>query len=190
MTKYTNRDNIKPMFFIVVGMMIMFCLFTTRTFESFCRWHFVGSDSMVYYALGFSFLCVASCVFLFSCFENLGLLIYLLVLFLVFFISNRLSLFFSYKQSFFALFIFFTAYSSAVLTFSLKPIFCVTVLVKFRKWFDLFASRTLFHYNHFSHFCFSSKRNWLEPICWYTPAVGLSYHNRQINLFNKKVRLF
>lgn len=154
MTRNTNSDNIKSMFWCIAGMMIVFCLFTTRALQSIDWRNFAISDGVVYSIFGFMLCWMANAIFLY-------------VAFLVCFAT-------------FCLAMFLTIFQTANLAIVLVAVICTTVFVKFRKWFDLLASRTIFCYNRFSHFCFSSKRDWLEPVAAHT-AVGSSYYTTNRN---------
>lgn len=73
----------------------------------------------------------------------------------------------------FCLVIFFEILREAGFAIISEPISVGRRFVKFRDWFDFFASATSFRYDFGSHFR-SFQRLWLEPIAAYT-VVGSSY---------------
>ena len=173
MTILTSRNNVKPMFwFISFVMMILFCLQTARTFESFGFREFAVSYGLINGAPGFLlfgvFLVITPLVCLLNIFPSFALAVTslvcltffaLVVLLQVCFVVFRLGIRF---------------YAS--LTGNSKAIFCTAVFVKVRQWFSLLAVRTSFCYDLVSHIC-SPKQVWSEPFTRPILVCGSSYYN-------------
>lgn len=146
MTFYANRNNIKPKYwFITFVVMIFLCLFATSTLKNTGTGYFAKFNSIVYgnisiYFVGIilselfeRFLAFSACV--------------------VSFISTA-----THFSTFFCLLKFSPKNGITSVTLILISIFTYLLFVKFRKWFDFLAMRTLFCLNCFSHSLFPYKR--------------------------------
>ena len=135
MTMNTNRNNIKPAFWCITGMMILFCLhFTAMTTQSVGARQFATPNSSRHNIFRFMPFRVPSAVALIS--------------------------FLAYSFAFFCLVIlFFTDFA-----FIAMPIFSCVVIVKFRDCFGLLATSASFCYDWFRHGFFLIKKLCLEPL--------------------------
>ncbi len=147
-----NRHNIKPMLFgIALVMMIMFCLLgTIFTLQVSWMCESAGSDR-----IGDSRPCLNPIW------------------------VSQLGVSAGFPISEFSLFrvaILVPALEMAFFTLTTNTSFFSFIFEKLRHRFDLFAMRTSLCYNRFSHFCFSRKQDWLEPVEART-SVGSFYNN-------------
>ena len=177
MARNTDRNNIKPMFRLVVfPMVILFSLIgAITTSQSPCRIHFAISDGIANGITGLN-LQIVFLTILFSIrdsflFASVGLLI-------LFLVSLAICL------TVFALPIFSCCYTSTRLASPRKSIFCAFILVKFNNGFSLFANRTLFCYNLLRHNRFLNKRLLLEPYAEPISVCGSLYSKLPILYVN------
>ena len=179
MTRNTNSNNIKPMFLgIAFVMMVLLCLITTGAFENCDTWNFACFNSIVYgticfhafwitlilskiFSLAFSFTLFALHIALASYFAFFSFVITL--------INGSVNFF-----AFFALLIAF----HAILAMITITIFLSAIFMKFRNWFDLFASRTSFCYDCVIHRLFLNKRLCLGHL-QANPVFGSFYYKRK-----------
>ena len=156
MTKNTHGNYIKPMFSLIPLMvMILFCLFSTRTLKIINAKKFTCYDSIIYSIFSFAFLWIVLAVFyrsqLFDFFTFFGLTV----------------LFLGTTAYYFARFgLLVSLHYNIGATFAMRPktIFTSFLFVKFSQWFDFFASETLFCYSWFRHGFFLTKKLCFEPL--------------------------
>ena len=199
MTRNANRDNIEPMFrFVAMPMMVLFCLRRAiMALQSIRPEQSAGSDGMIdsvmsfisfgmtnmvafcydfaFFALSITFSC--GLAFFCRCITRPGFVTYDLTLF-------ALLVTFLISFAFFALPIFFGILQTTSLAFRKMQVFGFRMFIKFRDWFDLFASMTLFRYDLLRHgrFSLNVKRLCLEP---YAPPVGV-FGSLYFNVIDQK----
>ena len=185
MTRNTNRNYIKPIFFsIAFVMMIFFCsIFAIMAFQSASLWDSVHFNSLVHNASCFAFNQIISTVSFVCLFTFYALVIfsYDFLSFIAFQITYTFcaSLVFAVIfqmifSSFFALSKNFTTSIMANFAMILTTIFRCSAFAKISKRLNLFASRAFFRYDFGSHFRLLIRRFWLKPVAAYT-VVGLFY---------------
>ena len=193
MARDTNRNNIKPVLFIVAEIVVvLLCLFATRTSQGFNGLHFIGDNSMIdsifcfvlfrmsdviSFYNGFEFVCFSK-----SCYLSLALF----RLGITFLSSSHgqpiafgLLVFTFYGPAVFAVpifspncrlqhsaFVSSLVFSAANFTLRIVTVFSCAGFVKARKMFGFLASGTSFCYNRLRHgFCsFNSEKLCLEPL--------------------------
>lgn len=171
MTLTTNRNNIKPMFWFIAGMMILLCLFwAVPTLQRVRSRQFTSYD------------CITNCIFSFNSFgmsniktPSSGFAFFALsITFLI--ILLREYKFFALlilppcNLKFFCLRIYFPTRSTPT-TIS---VFCTAIPVKCRKRLDLLAMTTSFNYDYFRHYFLLYRKFCLESVAAHT-AVGSLY---------------
>lgn len=176
MTFSTNRNYIEPMFRRIAGMMILFCLFATKTLQSVDLRQFTHSCSIVHHILSFCSFGISFPIILLA----ISICGFAFVGFLIFLSSYFELLGLSIK---FPLMIFTNFTTTSITTWS------GAILVKFRNCFNFFANRTDFCLNWFRHLLFLNKSLCLEPIVAHT-TVGLLIILQAGIVFNKKLKSF
>ncbi len=161
MTRNTNGNNIKPAFWRITGMMILFCLyFTVMTTQSIGTGQFASPNSSRHNLFCFMSFRMPNTVALIS--------------------------FLAFSFAFFCLVIIFFA----DFAFIAMSIFSCMVFVKFRDCFGLLATSASFRYDLFRHGFFLTKKLCLEPLQTHY-LCGSFYNNtsqlncEQINKKNK-----
>ncbi len=157
MTYYTDRNNVKMVFFLITKIMvIVFCLMLAKkTFEHGNSLYLNISDCITNCSIGTNLflmrivkLTISStcCLFAFFCF------IPLLIAFII-----------SYS-SFFCLPIFLLCIGFTKFTLKKISIFCGFAFRKVQNWFILLAGTASFYYDWFRHSFFLTKKLCLEPL--------------------------
>lgn len=159
MTFSTKRNKIKPMFWGVVGMMVLFCLFTTRTLQSIRARQLAHSYKIIHSILSF-------------CFFGVFFPINLLAMFICGFAFISFLILLSICFELFGLSIKFVMMIRTNFTTTSIPIWSGTIFGKFRKCFNFLANGTSFCLNWFRHLLFLNKSLCLEPIVTHI-TVGL-----------------
>ncbi len=203
MTFNTNGHNVK--WLGIVGMVVVSCLFSTRTQQRICSWYLSSHDCLLDYSashsplrMPFSVFFGLSSMFNFAFFSFLvfkartkneifalfALLISLpgdLTLLGLLMAFDTIPAFVAFTEPFLVGFIIFplVVCSFAILTPNLKSVLSRSVFVKFRNWLNFFASTTVFCYDLLKHGFFLSKKLCLELITAHT-VVGSFYSNRLI----------
>lgn len=186
MTRSAYRNNIKPMLFSVTFVvMIVLCLFATRTSKVIGTSQFTISDSVVncIYSLNLQFILslilFSVSTYCFFPFFSLGIFFAMVIVQLssffglrIFFVSATMCL-----LAFFCLGIFLYSFATAGFTGRMKVIFGRFIFIKFRWRLKFFASTTSFRYDYFRR-NLSPVKIMLEPVVGYTPAVGSFYYSR------------
>lgn len=187
MTSSANRNDIKPMSFIVTAkMMITLCLSFAQFASVISCWkYFPSFNSMIdgihspfFFRMIFdpsysSFLIYKSSFFAFVISFLIGFIIFLI------FISQ--TIFFDRLYSFHAFSIFLAGYFSTRFALPLISILCGSVLIEIIQCFTQIATRTSFCYNRFRHDSFSFlERLCLGPVARYSLAVGSLYSNNSL----------
>ena len=154
MTHFTNRNNIKPVFWLIaVPVMVLLCrLRAVMTKQSIRAGQFASRNSVVCSSSSLSFFRIFNVIFLLS-----------LPAFFTFLITSR---FFSmHVFALFCLSVFFHFCQLASFTTTKMAIFMAIVFVKIRKQFDLLATSASFRYSCLGHsrFSLNSERLCLEP---------------------------
>ena len=189
MTRKTNRNNVKPMFRFVTGMMVLF-----RPCRAITALHRIGANQLARPdSLVNSILCFTKI--------QVRLIIFSTMLTMTNFIFLCLSIAFLARFTFFRLFITlvscfafitFEVFIFAYFTSVMVPVFPVAVFIKLRNWFDLFASGTSFRYDCFSHSLFPYKGLRLELLAEPISVSSSLYYNayvRDTQTFFKKFSL-
>lgn len=195
MTRYTNRNNIKVVFwFIAFVMVVVFCLLATGTLQSIRMGQFAASNSNNY-----SVSCLSAfwkTIVIFDISLSLAIFAYLALLislngnsssFSLVIFCGRLYVAFS---ALFSLLVCFVAPITANLALITISIFSTMVFGKFRNRFDLLASTTSFGYDLLSHFRLLNRRFWLEPYARPVRVSGSLYFNRKAGFVNNFVGNF
>ena len=165
MTIITHRNNVKPMFFLVSLMMVIFfCGVTTRALQRAGFKQLFGSNQLFYF------------------FSSLYPIWMLVPIFFTCSSVNIIAFFCLVISSDFFSMVFFAPISFAIqffvnrtTRFAYIPMF-VFKPIKIRNGFNMIAVRTCFCYNRLRHNRFLNKRFCLEPVARYPLAVGLSYY--------------
>ncbi len=160
MTTDAYRYNIEPMLFCVTGMVILMCLFATRTVENVGTFYpSIGNgviNSVPSFPINWILFTISVYCPYSTCFTLWGLLI-------------------SYIGAFSCISLFIIAFLlvAANLAIIKMPIFASSLFVKFKERFNCVALVTLLCYDWFRHGFFLFKKLRLEPVTAQT-ATGLS----------------
>ncbi len=167
MARDTNRNNIKPVLLsIAFVMMVMLCLFTTKTQQVVKVRHFSYLNSIINSRLSLSFLWVGIIIFIICCtrgnFTSIAMKIFEYSKFPFFCISIS-------QNGCFCRICFVIGLPinlCAQFTLRATSLFCLIVSMEFRKCFDFLAFVASFCYSCFRHgFCsFNSEKLCLEPL--------------------------
>ncbi len=152
MTNITNRNNNKPMFWFIAGMMVQCsCFITTRALQRL-GWNQVFSKySILNNVLSFNFFLISFAIFSRTLSSSWASL-----LFAAFFIVAQLA--------FFSMSVFSISLSFAIFASPIKIVFSRFVLKKLTKGFNFFTSSTFLCYDWFRHGFFLIKKSCLEPL--------------------------
>lgn len=211
MARNTDRNNIKRLG--IVRMMVIPCLFAAGTFQGSCLRHLFNPNCFVNnsacynsfrmpFAIFRGFASMLSLAFIGfailndSFFDNISAFFALSILF------NSSFAFFSLAMAIYSGFsllalpkcflvnlILFTLVvcSFAGFTARLKSVFCRTVFIKFRDWFNSFACAASFCYDLLRHNLLQHSKLRLELITAHT-VVGSFYNNRYMCLVNQNIK--
>lgn len=169
MATNTNRNNIKPMFFRITFMVMIFrCLFyAKKTFKFSCGKKITllntaknGSSCEPFFRIYFVGLLIILRIALF-CFNT---------------IIIRYFRRFSFKHTNIAMHPSKLVSSIALFANRTQTVFVSGTSIKLVYVFDLLTVRALSCYSYFRHIRFLFKRVCLEPIAGYIPVVGLFYY--------------
>ena len=153
MADTTKRSNIKPVFGFIAGVVVLFCLFTTSTFESISSWQSAPDDGIFYSRFGFFFFGMPLCILPVSLALTCLALLRLPVSFPAFFTRYRSGISQGNpaigRSAFYSLPIFSPVKIVANLTIRSKAIIHTPILIKLGKWLNFFASAALFRYLRF-----------------------------------------
>ncbi|TSA52229.1 MAG: hypothetical protein D4R45_07275 [Planctomycetaceae bacterium] len=177
-TRLAYRHDLQVIFWLIAGMMIMFCLFCTAhlALKSCGCFQSAISDGVIGCATRLNATWILQTILLtcaFSgCFSIVGFVIgshvlfalcCLVVLSLIFLSIRRLSI-----------------SPFADLATRLKTIESCAVFMKFGKWLHLFAFDACFVYNRLRHFNLLKRLSCLEPVMGTLPMIGLPYLNTSL----------
>ena len=178
MARNTNRNNIKPMLRLIVGVMILFCLCgTIIALQSINSGQFASLYSITHCTFSFFSIGILQVVMFMGSNLNSYALFALFILFLIGFeLFTFLLITFLSSFAVFCLLVFFAIFQPANFAIISIAVFIIGLLVKFRKKFCFFANSASFRYDLLSHFRLLNRRLWLEPIARYALAVGSSYY--------------
>ncbi len=197
MTFYTNRNNIEPMFFgVTFPVMIFFgWVGTIMALQSIRMGQFAYANSVINSISSVDFRLVFLTVSAFALYAFFSLEISCIAKIVNYFTLFRLAVFLVSFFTFIALFIFSVAtgmYLSAffgllelflvrfvaVFTKALKSIFCLSVFVVLRNWFNLLAMRATLCLNCLRHNQFLTNWLCLGPVSRPILVSGSFYYNK------------
>jgi len=190
MARNTNRNNIEPMFrLIVFVVMIMFCLcWAVMALQRIKPGQSADSDGGIHSICCLPMFRMLDLITFLAAFLSGFALFALLITLLLSFKLFALLKTFSNNSALFALFVtflssfeifglmisFFVLFADLISTYfatASKPIFSASIFVKFRDWFGLFASSADFGYDLLSHNRLLIRRLRSEPIA---PTIGVN----------------
>lgn len=211
MTRTTNRNNIKPMLWLIAFVVVvLLCWFRAiMTKLSIRARQFSCFNCVIYGTFGLHKVWIFGMITFFSCQVNLFSFFSLTIMFLiVFHISFPLFGFSIFPTSFaigsfaffgllilllvglaFSCFLIFTVHNQqANLAIYLNSIFATTGFMKFRNWLDFLAFAASFCYELLRHgFSPCKKSSCLEPVAGYAPAVGSLYCKQTASIVNNNI---
>ncbi len=199
MTLLTNRFNIKPAFWLVTMMMVLFCLLTARALQGIWTRYSVMADSMcdsIFCLNPFRKFCVIPkrAAFLSSFISISSTIAFTMsfTLFALLILALSSLKFFALPMTFLGNFTFFCLIMAFVCSLTLfalsvslcanlaspiKTIFRPTVFAKLRSWLIFLALAASFCFSYFRHGFFLFKKLCFEPLQTQYLCGSLYYNN-------------
>ncbi len=149
MTIPTNRLYVKPVFWFIAGMVILFCLFRTVSAIESGRWfYFFCFNGLGYCAVSFYYFRVILPISISYLTSSYSSFFGMSITYLAFSVFICLSVSFLYQlltsYTFFASIAFFQSFRVAQLALVMKSIFATFAFVKIREGFGLFTHTAFF----------------------------------------------